>query len=48
MTLIREPGVEKACARLSAKKHQLPVRGGHGEVGSVSPSGSLRRFGNEL
>jgi hypothetical protein len=47
MTLIRERCVEKACSRLSAKKHQLPVRGGLGEVGSVSPSGSRRRFGNE-
>ena len=46
MTLTREPCVEKACSRLSAK-HQLPVRGGLGEVGSVSPSGSRCRFGNE-
>ena len=47
MTLIRETCVEKACSRLSAKKHQLPVGGGLGQVGSVSPSGSRRRFGNE-
>ena len=34
MTLIRERCVEKACARLSAEKYQLPVRRGLGvEVG---------------
>ena len=38
MTGITKRCGEKACAQLSAKRYQLPVRRGLGEVGSVFPS----------